>query len=293
MATVYLHRASFVLLLAAVGCGSSKPGFEASDASSRGGEGGSSPSGGGGGGAGGTITVQQSEDLSSGMPTYNGLVSAFFLPDTASAADPSCTTTTAGSCQVQVCDASDAGPSSTMGSVSAGTIGVTGISPIPAMLIPDPDGNYEPFNTQSTAGPIILPNSTVQFDVSGAGGGVPSFKASVPIGGLLTITSPKVSGLTTQLPSGGDVPFAWTGGIASDRLQVFLSASLGSDSSKSVNVTCAFSGGSGSVPASAMAMMGNTGSMGAGPLATTSVSAGSYDVTIDVQAITVVALFSK
>jgi hypothetical protein len=293
MATVSLQRASFVLLIAAAACGSSKPGFEAGDASSRGGEGGPSPSG--GGGAGGTITVQQSEDLSSGMPTYNGLVSAFFLPDTASAADPSCTTTTAGSCQVQVCEASDAGPSSTIGSVSAGTIGVTGISPIPAMLIPDPDGNYEPFNTQSTAGPIILPNSTVQFDVSGAGagGGVPAFKASVPIGGLLTITSPKVSGLTTQFPSGGDVPFAWTGGIASDRLQVFLSGSLGSDSSKSVNVTCAFSGGSGTVPAGAMAMMGNTGSMGAGPLATTSVTAGSYDVTIDVQAITVVALFSK
>jgi hypothetical protein len=81
--------------------------------------------------------------------------------------------------------------------------------------------------------------------------------------------------------------------MPSDHLQVFLTANLASDATKSVAVTCVFSGGSGTVPASAMAMMSNVGSMGAGPLATASVTAGSYDVTIDVQAITTVALWSK
>jgi hypothetical protein len=226
------------------------------------------------------------------MPTYNGIVSAFFVPSAASLASPSCTTSVAGDCQVQVCEGSDAGPSSTVGSVSAGTIDVTGISPLPAMLTPDPDGNYEPYNTSSTQGPIILPNSTVQFQVSGASGGVPAFTASVPIGGLLTLTSPPMSGLMAQFPS-GDVPFTWTGGIPSDHLQVFLTANLSTDAAKSVAVTCVFSGGSGTVPASAMAMMSHVGSMGAGPLATTSVTAGSYDVRIDVQAITIIGLFSK
>jgi hypothetical protein len=157
------------------------------------------------------------------------------------------------------------------------------------MLTPNSDGSYSPFTSMSTEGPFI-PSGTVQ--VSGSGATVPAFHASLSFAGPLNLTSPQISGITAQLPS-GDVPVTWSGGSPEDQLQLFLSANAATDSSKTANVTCVFSGGSGTVPASAMAAMANAGSLGAGPLATTSVTAGQYDVTIKVQSIDVVAIFMK
>jgi hypothetical protein len=58
-------------------------------------------------------------------------------------------------------------------------------------------------------------------------------------------------------------------------------------------VPCVFSGGSGTIPASAMAMRGNFGSIGAGAYASHSVTAGGYDVTRQAWAVSTAFVFTK
>jgi hypothetical protein len=240
-------------------------------------------------GAAGLVSVQQSTDTSCGMPTYNGTVSAAFAESAASLVDTSCPPVTMGECTVSVCEPDDAGPSGPMGNLSAGAIKVAGTG-VPVTLTPDPDGTYEPATNSSTLGPFLPPDSTISITASG--GMVPAFQGTLMMGGAITLTSPHVSGLFAQLPT-GDVPVAWTGGSSTDRLVLFLSANSASDASMEATIQCVFTGGSGTVPAAAMAMLSGMGSFGAGPFATTSVTAGAFDVTMQAQAISAFGLFTK
>jgi hypothetical protein len=288
MRCVLLLVTPLVALVLVLGCGSAKKGSGQGDAGDTG-DTGSPGNGPPANGPGGIVTVQESVDVNCGAPTYNGTVSASFSETAAVVADPSCTVSTAGDCQIQICDGGDAGASAPPGPLSAGTIAVSGTAS-PVSLTPDPDGTYEPYTSSSTGAPFIPPSGTIQ--VTASGGAVPAFQASVAFGGALTLTSPQISGISTTLPS-GDVPFTWTGGSTGDHLQVFLSANAAADPTKTASVTCVFSGGSGTVPASAMATMSNLGSLGAGPLSTTSVTAGSFDVVVKAQVINLVAVFTK
>ncbi len=287
------RRCATLSLIVAVGCGGSSSGSGA-DAATRvdggGGKNGGSEGGASTSGARGLVTIQQSFDSNNGMKTYMGPVNAFFSSDPASFATPSCDAAmTMGACQVQVCASAGAVAPPTQGAESAGTVNISGTL-VPVMLTPDPDGVYEPFETSSTGPQFIPPTSTLE--VSATGATVPAFQGSLSLGGAFTVTTPTLGALTTHLAS-GDVAFAWTGGGSSEGLQVFFSASAATDSSKTANVTCVFSGGTGTVPAAAMAAMGGVGSLALGPVATTNVTAGEYEVTINAQVISAVGLFTK
>jgi hypothetical protein len=274
-------------LLIHLGCGSSGGASSASDAGARDGAEGRDSGKAAGTVGSGFVTVQQSIDTNNGMITYLGTVSASFYATAPKSSTSSCTTTTDGSCQVEVCETM--APPPPPGDASAGTLKVSGTS-LPVSLPPNADGSYSPFQTSSTGGPFIKPTGTITVSASGAA--VPAFTGSVSFSGPLTLTSPAIHGVTAHLPT-GDVPVAWTGG---DQLQLFLSANAagaGGGSAKTAAVTCVFSGGSGTVSASAMASLANLGSLAAGPVATTTVTAGDLAVTIKAQAITTVGVFTK
>jgi hypothetical protein len=271
--------------MVAAGCGGKGHAFQGSGNSPDGGSTSDGPST----GPTGIVTLEQTTDTSCGMPTYNGTLNAAFAESAASLANTSCPPVTMGECTVQVCETDDAGPSSPMGNISAGAISIKGTG-VPLTLTPDPDGTYEPANTSSTMGPFLLPDSTITISASGAM--VPSFMGTLSMGGAITLTSPEVSGLFAKVPMGA-VPVTWTGGSATDKLVLFLSANSVTDASMTATIQCVFTGGSGTVPAAARAMLTGVGSFGAGPFATTSVMAGSFDVTMQAYAVTVFGAFME
>jgi hypothetical protein len=176
-----------------------------------------------------------------GMSASAGFYSAF-------AGTGSCTTTTDGACTISACTSggSDAGGGAV--AASAGTIQITGGNK-PVQLAPS--------GTTYTAvtGQTAFWNGGEQLDVVGAGAEVPAFDLKVTAPGIITVTTPvwPAAGGKVPITRASAFPVAWTGAGAGN-VVVAISGTAGS---QSTSVSCKFtaSGGSGSVPASALALL--------------------------------------
>ncbi|HEX7601158.1 MAG TPA: hypothetical protein VF316_06110 [Polyangiaceae bacterium] len=177
-----------------------------------------------------------------GMSASAGFDSAF------GAATGNCTTTTDGACTITSCTTGGSDAGSGAVPASAGIIQITGGNK-PVQLVPS-----GPTYTAVT-GQTALWGGGEQLDVSSAGAEVPAFDLKVIAPGYVTVTTPVWPAAGGKVPITRSQAFAlaWTGGGAGD----VVVAITGTAGSQSTSLSCTFSasGGSGSVPASALAML--------------------------------------
>lgn len=236
----------------------------------------------------GQVTFYQSQKSGGGSSDYELSVSAMFTDGATMDDANECVVKKEGACSVSTCAKTDGGiaPASLR---SAGAIQVTGLA-APVSLSPKSDKSYETYHATSSGVPYVSPGAKVH--VSAAGADVPKFDADVTVGPALTVTAPQFNGLFTPLPK-GDVNVAWSGNGASDRVQVMVQANAASDGSKTVMVTCDFTGSSGVIPKSVMDQLATPGAMTVGTFNTTVVTAGAYEVSVGAFHPDAVGLYTK
>jgi len=177
-----------------------------------------------------------------GMSASAGFYSSY------GSASGSCTTTTDGACTISVCTTGGGDAGGAAVAASAGTIQVTGGSK-PVQLVPS-GTTYTAVTGQTT-----LWSGGEQLEAVGGGAEVPAFDLKVTAPGYVTVTTPTWPAAGGKVPITRAQPFAvaWTGGGAGN-VVVGISGIAGA---QSTSLSCSFapSGGSGTVPASALAKL--------------------------------------
>jgi len=206
----------------------------------------------------GFVTLQQYDGTVGGAPDLGGSIGASFAPR------PECTSQPTGPCVYTKC-----GPAAT-GYQSAGAITIAGLRS-PVTLTPGAMNKYGAYSATAA-----LYGSGEHATVSASGADVGAFTATLTTPRRATATSPIVGDNDTlAIPRAHDFTATWT--ATPDPIMVDV---VGADGDA---LSCRFDGsaGSGTVPASALAMLSpGRGGYETFALTDTVVTAGDWDVTI-------------
>jgi hypothetical protein len=204
--------------------------------------------------------------------------SAFFVAYEGALLDRAgCTQESVGDCRIGACrpSAADGGGDSTLKGTTfeAGPI-TFDFGTTTWMINPKADGVYE-----SKREDIPVWQAGVPISVTAAGGGVPSFSATVLAPDDVAFTAPVYSSAARTVPRNAGLALAWTGGGVGE---ILANVTLQS-STQVVTVSCSFPSAPGSavIPAAVLAKFPpGEGFLSAHPASVTEVSAGDWRVSV-------------